>query len=206
MNTESTSGMGGQNTIVPSPTAATFVRHELHHLRRHWCWFLSLGILLVVCGTLAIAFPVITSVAAVSVLAAVLMVAGVATMIGAFWAGKWSGFLVQLLVGMLYLAAGFVITERPLMSVLTVTIFVAVSFMVMGLFRVLAAMTIRYPQWGWSLLNGTITFLVGLVIYRHLPLDALWVIGLLIGIEMLFSGWTWIMLSLTIRRIPAGAE
>jgi uncharacterized membrane protein HdeD (DUF308 family) len=163
---------------------------------------LLLGILLVVCGTTALVFPIITSVAAINVLAVVLMIAGVATIIGSFWIGKWSGILVHLLVGILYLAAGFVVTERPLVSILMVTIFVAISFMVMGAFRILAALLIRFPQWGWALLNGTMTFLAGLVIYRHLPVSALWVIGLLVGLEMLLNGWTWMMLSLELRRIP----
>jgi uncharacterized membrane protein HdeD (DUF308 family) len=75
--------------------------------------------------------------------------------------------------------------------------------MVLGIFRILAAMVVRFPQWGWTLLNGCVTFLVGLVIFRNLPQDVPWVIGLLVGLEMLFSGWARIMLSLVIRRIPA---
>jgi uncharacterized membrane protein HdeD (DUF308 family) len=152
---------------------------------------------LLICGTLAIAFPLMASLVAISALSIVLLVAGVATLVGAFWTGKWSGFLV------VYIAAGFVVTERPLLSVFFATVFLSVSFMVMGIFRVMAAMMLRFPQWGWALLNGCVTFLVGLVIYRHLPLDVVWVIGLLVGLEMLFAGWAWIMLALAIRRLPA---
>jgi uncharacterized membrane protein HdeD (DUF308 family) len=175
--------------------------HELEHLRSNWCWFMLLGILLVVCGTAAVVCPVLSSVAAISVLAIILMVAGIATIISAFWTGKWSGILVHLLVGLLYLGAGFVVSERPVVSLVMVTIFLAVSFMVMGAFRILAALLIRFPQWGWALLNGTVTLLAGLVIYRHLPLSALWVVGLLVGVEMLLNGWTWIMLSTELRSI-----
>ncbi len=174
-------------------------------LASSWWWFLLLGVLLVVCGTIAVVFPAITSVAAIHVLAVVLMVAGIATMVGAFWAGKWSGVLVQLLVGILYLAAGFVVSERPLISILVLTVFLAVSFIVLGAFRALAALMIRFPQWGWALLNGVITMLAGIVIYRQLPIDALWVVGLLVGLEMLFNGWTWIMLSTEIHHIPKEA-
>jgi uncharacterized membrane protein HdeD (DUF308 family) len=195
----------GETKEVLVPTAVErIVRHELHHVRLHWWWFLLLGALLLICGTLALAFPIITSVFAISVLSIVLMVAGVATLVSAFWTGRWSGFLVQLLVGMLYLAAGFVISDRPGLSIFLLTVYVAVTFMVMGIFRAMAAMVLRYPQWGWALLNGCVTFLAGLVIYRHLPLDVVWVIGLLVGLEMIFSGWTWIMLALVIKRIPAG--
>ena len=196
-----TSGIG--DVHMPSVVERIVIRHELHHVRSHWWWFLLLGILLLVGGTAALAFPFRGSVVAISVLSAVLLVAGVVMLVGAFWAGKWSGFLVNVLVGLLYLAAGFVISEKPLVSIEVVTIYIAVSFMVMGMFRVVAAMVLRFPQWGWMLLNGCVTFLLGLIIFRHLPLDALWVIGLLVGVEMIFSGWTWIMLAMEIKRIPA---
>jgi uncharacterized membrane protein HdeD (DUF308 family) len=197
------------HTMGPAgPAVEHTARYELAHLRSSWWWFLALGILLVVCGTLAIIFPVVTvatSLLSVIVIAVVLMIAGAAMIVGAFWAGKWSGFLVQLLVGLLYLGAGFVVTERPVRSLLVITLFLAVSFMVMGAFRALAALTIRYPQWGWSVLNGVITLILGVIIYRHLRQDAFWVIGLLVGIEMLFNGLSWIMLSTAIRRIPKPA-
>ncbi len=190
----------------PVGPAAAQLKHELQHLRASWCWLMLLGALLVICGTIAVVFPAITSVAAITVLAVVLLVGGLATIVGAFWAGRWSGVLVQLLVGVLYVAAGFVVSERPLISILMLTLFLAVSFIVMGTFRALAALMIRFPQWGWALLNGVITLLAGVVIYRQLPLDALWVIGLLVGLEMLFNGWTWIMLAREIHRLPKEAS
>jgi uncharacterized membrane protein HdeD (DUF308 family) len=194
--------MSNETQIVSPVTVEQVVKHELQHVRSQWCWFLFLGILLLVSGVMALTFPFVAATAAMSVLSIVLLVAGVATIIGSFWTGKWSGFLVQLLMGMLYVAAGFVVSERPLVSILLVTIYVAVSFMVMGVFRILAALTIRFPQWGWTLLNGAVTFLVGLSIYRHLPLSLVWVVGFLVGVELLFSGLNWIMLSMEIRKIP----
>ncbi len=185
------------------PLGRLLTRHEFHHLRDHWFWLLALGLLLVVCGTVAIVTPFIATEIAVDFLAAVLLVAGVATIVGAVWAGRWSGLLVQLLFGVLYIVAGFVITERPIMSTLIVTIFLAVTFIVGGAFRMLAALLIRFPQWGWALLNGAVTALMGMIIFRHLPFDALWVVGLLVGVEMLLAGWTWIFLSFAVRRLPA---
>jgi uncharacterized membrane protein HdeD (DUF308 family) len=99
-------------------------------------------------------------------------------------------------------AAGFVVSDRPLVAIETITVFVAVTFIVVGVFRALAALVIRFPQWGWALLNGVVTLLVGIAIYRRLPWSALWVIGLLVGVEMLLNGWTWIMLSAELRKIP----
>jgi uncharacterized membrane protein HdeD (DUF308 family) len=205
MSTETERTFGPAEVDVAPLSPAVERRHELHHLRASWWWLFLLGVLLTVCGTIAIIFPVLTSVAAITVLAVVLMVGGVATIVGAFWAGKWSGVLVQLLVGILYVVAGFVVSERTLPSLVMLTLFLAVSFIVMGMFRALAALMIRFPQWGWALLNGVITLLAGVVIYRQLPLDALWVIGLLVGLEMLFNGWTWIMLACALHRLPEEA-
>lgn len=181
------------------------IGHELGHLRSHWVWFLLMGLLLVITGTLAIVAPpatVGTTFAATIFLGVLLMVAGVSTIISSFWIGRWSGFLVQLLVGILYMACGFLITENPVVTAVTLTVFIAVSFIVLGVFRTVGSLVLRFPQWGWSLLNGVVTLLAGIVIYRQLPFDALWVIGLLIGLEMLFNGWTWVMLGLALKRLP----
>ena len=126
----------------PVTVPGLLVRRQLHeefqHLRSSWWWFLLLGILLAVCGTAALVFPgltIVTSFAAVVILGVSLMVAGLATIIASFWAGKWSGLLVQLLVGILYLVAGFAIAETPGRSAAMLTLFLASMFIVVGAFR-----------------------------------------------------------------------
>lgn len=197
------------NPPVGSPSVAMagpLLRAELGHLRSSWCWLLALGVLLAVCGTAAIIFPaltIVTTFASMVILGIALIVAGVATIIAAAWTGKWSGLLLQLLVGVLYVVAGYMITDKPVQSAAVMTVFLASLFIVVGAFRAVAALVVRFPHWGWALLNGVVTFLMGVFIYRHFPAAALWVIGLLIGIEMLLCGWTWIMLALAVRKLPA---
>src|SRR5262245_64374121 len=101
------------NTELPrgivSGMSAGSLRQEFRHLRASWWWFLLLGILLTVCGSAAIVFPAITaftSLIAVAILGVTLMISGIAIIITSFWAGRWSGLLVQLLIGILYLVAG----------------------------------------------------------------------------------------------------
>jgi uncharacterized membrane protein HdeD (DUF308 family) len=185
------------------------LKQEFQHLRSDWWWLLLYGVLLAVCGTAALIFPaltVLTSFVAVVLLGVALIVAGIATIVAVLWAGKWSGLLLQLLVGVLYIAVGFMIMDTPLLkSVEALTLFVAAFFVVVGGFRIIASLMIHFPFWGWSLLNGIVTFLLGVIIYRlytHFPPSAIWILGLLIGIEMLFNGWTWIALSLAIRKLP----
>ncbi len=179
------------------------LQSEFQHLRADWWWLLLYGVLLTVCGTVAIAVPPLATGGVLIVLGIALMVGGAATIILSCWAGKWSGMLVQLLVGVLYIVAAFTIFDAPVKAALFLTMFIAALFIVVGAFRVLAAMMIRFPHWGWALFNGILTFLLGVIIYRQFPGSAFWVIGLLVGVEMLLNGWTWIMLSLAIRRIPA---
>ena len=193
---------GSENKVAAVQCAADakFV-HELQHLRSHWWWFLLLGFLPVACGTTAVILPAVYTVAAVMVLAVVFMVAGLATIVGLFWAGKWSGFLVQLLVGILYVAVGFVISDKPLVSIVLITVFIAVLVHRDGGVSGTGRHADPLSAMGLVLLNGVITLLAGIVIYR-LPETAFWVIGLLVGLEMLFNGWTWIMLAYEIRSIP----
>ena len=196
--------MSGEQSRCPVACGEQ-LRQEFDHLKRDWWWLFLFGGLLVVCGSAAIIFPAMTVLLSLSVpvvLGVVLMIAGIATIIAAFWVGKWSGVLVQLLVGILYVVLGFMITDKPLQSVMAMTLFVAAFCIVAGIFRVVAALSIRFPYWGWSLLNGMVTFLLGVIIYHHFPQSAIWVLGLLVGLELLFHGWTWIMLSLAIKQIP----
>jgi uncharacterized membrane protein HdeD (DUF308 family) len=147
-------------------------------------------------------FPILANVAVMVILGIALMASGIATIVAAFWAGKWGGMLLQLLVGILYVVVGLQIADTPVTSGLVMAVFLAGFFMVVGAFRVVAALAVRFPHWGWAMLNGIVTFLFGVVIYRHFPQCAFWVVGLLVGVEMLLNGWTWIMLALSIRSIP----
>jgi uncharacterized membrane protein HdeD (DUF308 family) len=183
--------------------AAQQMRQEFGIARKEWCWLLLLGILLTASGVVAIVFPAATVVASLTTvvfLGVLLMAAGFATILGTYRAGKWSGMLLHLFIGILYVIAGFLILDSPRVSVLTTTLLIAVIFMVSGIFRIVAAMVLQFPKWGWALLNGAVTLLAGIVIYRHFPESAFWVIGLLVGLELLFSGWTWIMLAICVRR------
>jgi uncharacterized membrane protein HdeD (DUF308 family) len=191
------------NDVQPSTSPVVrVVQHELQHLRDEWWWFLVLGILLVVSGAVALVYPFVASLAAVVVLGMSLLVSGISTIVASFWAGKWSALMLQLLIGIFYAVLGFLIMDTPVASTVSLTLVVAAMFIVVGIMRSIAALTIRFPQWGWSLLSGALTTLVGVVIYKNLPETALWAIGTLVGIQLVFDGWFWIMLGASLRRLP----
>ena len=184
---------------------SVLVPHELAHLRAEWWWFLILGILLVVSGLVALVYPLVASLAVVVVLGMALLISGVATVITSFWAGRWSAMLLGLLIGIFYAVLGFLIMDAPIESTVVLTIVVAAMLVVVGLMRSIAALVLRFPQWGWSLLSGILSVLLGVMIYKTLRAEAedvLWIIGLLVGIQLVFDGWFWIMLAVAIRRLP----
>lgn len=191
---------------IEALTPGAVIRHELQALHKQWWCFLLLGMTLVVLGSLAIADPFITAfagVAATLILGFLLLVAGITQIVSSFWAGKWSGMFMHMLIGVLYSATGFMIIDDPKVSMVVLTKFIAIFLIVAGVFRIVSALMARFHDWGWVLLNGVITLLLGMIINRQMPQAALWVIGLFIGIELLFNGWAWIMLSLGLRRVGA---
>jgi uncharacterized membrane protein HdeD (DUF308 family) len=183
------------------------VDSELRSLRPHWVWFLVLGIALVVLGTIAIGWACIATItiAATWLFGFVLLGGGIGEIIHSFTVGRWSGTLVHLLIGLLYAVVGFMMISDPADSAITLTKIIAIFMIIGGIFRVVAALAHRFAGWEWVLLNGGITLLLGLYIYRQLPESGLWFIGLFLGIEMIFNGWSWIALAIGIRRLPANA-
>ncbi len=192
-----------------SPTVVETFEHELTRLRKEWWAFLLLGILLILAGVACISYPFFTSLYVMIFLGVVLMVSGVAMIISAFWVGQWSAFLVQILIGLLYLVAGFVIADAPVKSAAIFTLMIAGFFVIAGGFRIVSALVDKYPQWGWVLFNGIITLILGLIIFKSFKqfsagedASVFWIIGLLVGIELIFNGWTWVMLSFVVKNLP----
>jgi uncharacterized membrane protein HdeD (DUF308 family) len=185
---------------VPAPSNSSDA-HELHPLRDKWWCFLLLGIALVVLGSICIIEPLVPSIASVVALGFLLMAAGIAQIVSSFWAGKWSGMLFHILIGVLYAVVGYMIVDEPVVNMVMITKFIAIFLIVSGAFRIVSAMVVRFQDWGWVALNGGVTLLLGIIINRQLPEAALWVIGLFIGIEILLNGWAWVMLALGLRAV-----
>ena len=87
--------------------------NELARLRNEWWVFLLLGVLLILAGISCVAYPFFTSVGVMIFLGVILMLAGVSLIISAFWTGKWSAFILQILIGLLYTVAGFLVADAP---------------------------------------------------------------------------------------------
>jgi uncharacterized membrane protein HdeD (DUF308 family) len=185
---------------------ASFIRHELEALRAEWYWFLVLGVLMIIGGMAAIAHSAIAGVVVTAFIGILMIVAGAAQIVGSFWAGKWTGFLITLLAGIVYLIVGGMLLKQPVAGEAALTLIVGAFFLASGIFRSVAAMTLKMNHWGWVLLNGVVTSLLGLLVLAEWPATALFAIGLFVGIDMLFNGWFYVMLAFGIRSLPHGPK
>jgi uncharacterized membrane protein HdeD (DUF308 family) len=183
---------------------AELIKDEMRRLRQHWGWYLALGIFLAAIGTFAIMWACLAkvTVAITWLFGFVLLAGGISAIVSSFWAGRWSGMLVHLLLGILYTLAGLLIIDQPVESALGITLIIAVLLIFAGIFRIVFALMERFSGWNWVLLNGIVTLFLGLMIYKQWPASGLWVIGLFVGIDLIFDGWAWIMFALGLRQIP----
>jgi uncharacterized membrane protein HdeD (DUF308 family) len=130
--------------------------------------------------------------------------AGFVEAVHAFWKKEWSGLFLNLLVGVLYIIVGFMVLANPKATALAITLVMAIFFILDGVFRIIIALTAHLPQWGWMLFNGIVTLILGLVIWQQWQYFGLRIIGLFIAIDLIFSGWSWVMMSLASRRLADG--
>ena len=178
------------------------IRHELQAIRGKWIWLVLLGIALIVLGIILLGFPVITTLATVTVLGALILIAGGIEVVGAFWCQEWSGFFLALLSGILGVVVGLMLLGNPIQGGITLTILLASFLFVGGIFKAVASVAHRFGGWGWLLLSGVIDIALGVMIWRELPVSGLTIIGLLVGISTIFRGVSWLMLGLTLKQIP----
>ena len=173
----------------------------LEELHRHWALFLSVGVALMALGIVATLTAGLSTIVAVDFFGWILVIAGAGVTIHAFWAKRWSGFFLQLLSGLLYLAAGWMLATHPELSAIALTLVIAISFVVQGAFRIGAALSTRIDGWDGLLVSGIITLFLGLMIWNEWPLSGVWVIGLFVGIDMFFYGGWFVSLALAVRTL-----
>jgi uncharacterized membrane protein HdeD (DUF308 family) len=175
---------------------------ELEALHESWLFVTGLGVALILVGVVAISCSFFATLATMLTFGILLLVGGIVQVVTAFWGRQWRGFVAQVLAGVLYLVVGVFLIERPLEAAAAFTLLVAAGLLVGGILRVILALLERFDGWGWALLNGVVSVALGIAIWRQWPLSGLWVIGLFVGIEMLFSGLSWVMLGLGVRSLP----
>ena len=164
------------------------------------------AILLIAFGILAIALPLATSIGVVLILACLLVFSGAFQFIHAFRSHGAGSIAWKLLVAVLYLAAGLYFVMHPLLGVASFTLVLACFFVAEGVIDLAVYFANRSAQGaGWILFDGIVTLILGVLVWSHWPSSSAWVIGTLVGISMILTGNTRLMISLAVRRLNKGA-
>jgi uncharacterized membrane protein HdeD (DUF308 family) len=170
-------------------------------VRQASTWSIVWGVALIVFGMLAIGSPFVAAVAVNVVLAWLIVLAGVVHLILAFHAHGAGSLLWKLLVGLAYLAFGAYMIMHPVLGVASLTLVLASLFLVEGILDIALFFKMRSMQGSsWVLIDGVVTLLLGLLIYMQWPSSSVWAIGTLVGVSMIISGVTRVMLSLAVRK------
>ncbi len=170
-------------------------------LHQHASWFLALGISLVALGGLAIYFSAVATLISIFYLGLLLIVLGIFETIQATNLSRWSSFFLHLFLGVIYIVGGGLIIAHPLISEINITLLLAFFFIVGGILKTIFALTHHMVNQGWRIVDGLVTLLLGILILQQWPESGLWVLGTFMGINMLLTGWTWIMLSFAAKQI-----
>ena len=169
-------------------------------VKRYALWYLIEGVLLVVAGILAIIYPVITSAAVVVLLGWLLIISGVLQGLSLIGARYVPNFWLQLISVILAILVGLLFLRDPAQGMLTITLLI-VFFMIEGISKVAFALTIRpFPHWGWVLASGLVGILLALILWANLPVTAVWLIGLLLGINLISVGAAIAYLAWQVRK------
>jgi len=170
-------------------------------LRHKWGWFLALGIALIVLGVIALGMIPIATLATVMVFGWLLVFSGIVEAVHGFQVHKWSGMFLHLAGGVLGVLIGLLIVTHPVAGALAWTLLFASFFTVVGLFRLVAAVRLKFPNWGWAAFDGVITLLLGVLLVAGWPWSGLWFLGFAVGVSLILRGLSALMLGLTIRSM-----
>jgi len=178
-------------------SAATFVNKSVG-------WSIALSVLMIVAGVLAIASPLAAGIAVNVLVAWLLVFSGAIHLVFAWYRPSAGGLIWEVLVAILYGFIGVYVLMHPVRGLESLTLALAIYLLVEAILEFVLGFTLRpLPGSGWLLFDGLITLILAVMIWRTWPSSSAWVIGLLVGISMLFSGTSRLMLSLAARSVTA---
>lgn len=159
-------------------------------------WFIALGVIMILTGIGAFAFPLVASLSVELLVGATFLVGGIATLFHAFREKEWGGVFWQLAVGIVYMAGGIVFLVNPFGGVIALTVFLGAVFFVEGIARIIMGIQMRGERnWGWAVASGAVSVLLAILVFGGFATGAsLGFIGLLLGINFIFAGASFVAL------------
>lgn len=170
-----------------------------------WGWFVGLGVVFLIAGTIALISVVPATIASVLWVGAMMLLAGIGEIVAAFQFKDWSRFGLWMGLGVLYVLAGLMTFFNPLLAAASLTLLIGVALVVGGAIRLWLAWQMRETaNWGWIAVSGVVTLLLGLMILVRWPVSGLYVLGIFLGVDLIVAGWGWVAAGLAIRRLTDG--
>ncbi len=173
---------------------------DMDELRRNTGWFLALGIVMIILGALAVIVPFIATFALETLFGILFIVGGAIQIVHSFRWNKSRRFALDLLIGILYGVFGVLLLAYPVGGVVTLTLILAAFFVVEGVFKIIQSFRMRPgASWGWMLVSGIISLFLGFFIWGSMPFSVFWALGVVVGVDLIFTGLTTIMISQAMR-------
>ena len=173
-------------------------------LKKNWAWMLSLGIVMVILGVIGLGMTVLFNEIVVMYFGFLLLFGSGVQLMQAFRAEAWTGRVWHVLIALVYIVGGIIAVTEPVIAGMTLALLIAWTLIVIGLLRLFMALQMRGAAgWLWTLLGGVLSVVLGVMIINEWPQSGLWVIGLFVAIEILFAGWSQIMIALAARNYTA---
>jgi uncharacterized membrane protein HdeD (DUF308 family) len=170
-------------------------------VRRYSSWYLMQGALMFIAGIVALVYPIVSSAALVFFLGWILIVSGIFQGISLIGAQNVPYFWLQLVSAVLSIIVGVLFLRRPGEAVVTLALLLFVFFMVEGFAKIVFSLTIRpLPNWGWVLASGIIGVLLSIYLLTNLSTTAIWLLGVLLGIQLICEGLALSSLAWQVRR------
>jgi uncharacterized membrane protein HdeD (DUF308 family) len=178
----------------------------LEQVRKSWGWFLVFGILLMVLGVTCIGKAQTATTFSILALGWVLLISGVVWLTNSFFAYSWRGFFVYLLNGILRGIVGYLLIRHPNAGAEGVTMVLAALFMVGGLFRIVGASVIQFPRWGWTVVAGLASVVLGIFILSSWPAASTYFIGIAIGVDLMCDGAALVGFAGAVNSLPKAQQ
>ena len=174
---------------------------EIQKLLVQWRWIAGFGIFLLAVGTCALVETPQATAAATLVLGWLLMIGGIIEAIRGFELSLWGGLLWHLLGGILGMIAGLLLITNVVAGALALTLLLAVTLIVSGCCRIVAALGSRLFRSNWTILEGAITIFMGIFVLAQWPFSGLWFLGTALGIAFIMRGWAYLTFALAMRQL-----
>ena len=190
--------MSSANSSQGVPVAAHFVKKMSG-------WYIAMAVGFIILGIFAIVEPGVAGLAVTILVGWLLIFGGGAHLVAAFSGGGAGRVIWQVLIGIVFIAGGIYYLMHPLLGLGTLTLILAVIILMAALFELIAFFASRgHAGSGWLLMNALITLFVGGLIWFHWPSSSVWAIGTLVGVNLLMTGFSRLMLGMTARRLASG--